>query len=102
MSYMSGGVIQGHLPSPQDTRHAEKRLEDDGYDLSKIKRRLVSSLFTLAGPNRLAKVIPVLPEYGANDYPTGSGIPQWTLIKEMPFHVAAIVHRGQVYAGDYS
>ena len=103
-THLSGGVTQGHLPRPPDSRTAEQRLRDGGFDLTRIKQNLIRDVFTLAGPNRLAKAIPVRGEFGADDYPPGSGIAQWTLLPghEKRFKVAAFIGPGQVYSGMYT
>jgi hypothetical protein len=101
---MSGGITQGHLASPPDPRNSEQRLKDGGYDLGRIKACLVAATFTLSGPKRLCKVVPVRGEFGSEDYPPGSGIPQWTLLKSRPkrFKVAARVGQGEIYTGNYT
>jgi hypothetical protein len=87
-SYMSGGVSQGHVrPGPT----AEQELKAGKYDV-----------FRLAGPDRLAKVVPIGGESGSMPYPPGSGFPQWKLIQPLPFGVWGSVGPGQVYSGDYS
>ena len=101
-SHMSGGVPMGHLKSPPDPRNSEQRLRDDGHDLRKFKKSLIEGTFSLHGPDRLAKVIPVAGEFGANDYPPGSGIPQWTLIKDLPFRFIGTVNSGEKYLGNYT
>jgi hypothetical protein len=100
-SQMSGGVPQGHLPNPPDRRNSEQRLRAEGYDLDRIKKETVTDTFCLRGADRLAKVIPFAGEFGENDYPPGSGIPQWTLTTIKQFKVAAFVNAGDKYMGDY-
>lgn len=103
-SQMSDGVAQGHLASPPDPRNAEQKLDADGFDLAKIKANLIANTFRLSGPERLAKVIPARGGFGENDYPPGSGIPQWTLRKgvRLQFMVAAFVGPGEEYLGFYA
>ncbi len=101
MSYMSGGVEQGHLPDPPDPRTAERRLGDDGFNVSGIKKKLVDEIFRVNGPGRLCKVVPIADPFGDSDYPPGSGIPQWILTRELPFRVAAVVGPRQTYSGTY-
>ena len=101
-SQMSGGVAQGHLKSPPDPRNAEQTLKDGGVDLVKVKAGLIASTFRLSGPERLAKVIPARGEFGENDYPPGSGIPQWTLTKPLQFKVVAFMGPHEDYQGTYS
>ncbi|MCX7889744.1 MAG: hypothetical protein N2422_08470 [Rhodobacteraceae bacterium] len=99
-SQMSGGVAQGHLPQPPDPRTAEARLGAEGFDLGRIKAGLIRDTFRLAGPDRLAKVVPVAGETGEADYPPGSGIPQWTLTRPLAWSVAAFVAPGRVWMGE--
>ena len=99
---MSGGVPQGHLKHPPDPRNSEQRLRNEGYDLQRLKSGLISTKFKLIGPERLAKVIPKGPPFGENDYPPGSGIPQWTLTKPKRFIVREVVGPGKMYSGDYN
>jgi hypothetical protein len=101
-SYMSGGIVQGHLANPPDRRTAEQRLADDGFPLAQGKQGTIDRLFRLDGAQRLAKVTPVRGEFGRDDYPAASGIPQWTLTVPLPFRVAAHVAPGQMYQGHYT
>lgn len=96
---MSGGVAMGHLAAPPDPRNAEQRLRDDGVDLAALKANTIATVFTLQGPDRLAKVAPVR---DGLDYPPGLGQPQWELTAALPFTVAAFVGKGGMYSGGYS
>lgn len=110
-SQMSGGIIQGHLPQNRNGKTAEDRLREGGYNLdgnpaqSKgLKEKVIADVFRLSGPNRLAKVRPVAREHGdpdIPDYPQGSGIPQWTLVRPLRWIAAAFVAPGQQYEGMY-
>ncbi len=103
-SHLSGGVVQGHLPAPPDRRPVDKVLRDQGADVVRIKKQLAKETFTLQGPNRLAKVVPLAGEMPLStfpEYPQGSGVPQWRLIVPVPFRVAALVGPGEVYRGMY-
>lgn len=103
-SQMSGGVSQGHLPMPPDRRNAEEFLKEEGYDVPRLKRDVITTVFKYSGSDRLCKVIPTAGEFGENDYPPGSGIPQWTILKnrEKWFQVAAVIGPNETYLGDYS
>lgn len=95
---MSGGVSQGHLDNPLDRRTAEKRLEDDNYDVVKLKEWIIRDVFSVSGSKRLVKIVPN-PDGKRRtnkDYPPGKGIPQWELITRMPFKVAAVMLPGEV------
>jgi hypothetical protein len=98
-SYMSGGASQGHLrPGPT----AEQELKAGKYDVFGLKRRTILQTFRLAGPDRLAKVVPIDGAGGSMPYPPGSGFPQWRLTQPLSFRVWGSVGPGQVYSGDYS
>lgn len=96
---MSGGVSMWHVASPTDRRNSEQRLEDEGFDLAALKARTLASTFTLQGPDRLAKVVPVR---DGLEFPPGLGQAQWELTALLPFRVAALVPGPGVYSGDYS
>lgn len=96
---MSGGVAMGHLATPPDPRNAEQRLRDDGVDVAALKARTIATVFTLQGPDRLAKLVPVRP---GHEYPPGLGQPQWEMTVPLPFTVAAFVSKGGMYSGGYS
>ena len=74
-------------------------MRDGGYDLLRMKERLVREVFTLEGPNRLAKALPVI---RSGSYPQGSGVPQRVLTTPKRFRVAAFVKPGESYLGDYA
>ena len=101
---MSGGVVQGHLRQPPDPRNSEQRLHDGSYDAQKLNEKLVRETFVYSGPDRVCKVIPVAGVTGANDYPQGTGIPQWEILKTRPkrFKVAALISPNQLYTGNYT
>ena len=94
-SQMSGGVSQGHLP-PHLREPVPPMVP---FDRVKAKQGLIRDVFKLMGPDRLAKVRPL---HGRpSSYPPGSGIPQWELIVEKPFLVAAVIPAGGMYLGNY-
>ncbi|MGE3703227.1 MAG: hypothetical protein AB7G08_31470 [Hyphomicrobiaceae bacterium] len=98
-SQMSGGVAQGHLPAPPDRRNAEQRLLDSGVDVGRLKDRIIAEKFTVTGSSRLAKVFP---RASGTDYPPGSGIPQWTLVKPCRFRIVEFIAPGKRYEGMYT
>lgn len=103
-SHMSGGIEQGHKPENAGNPTAEDRLRQGGYDLARLKDRIIRETFQLAGPDRLAKVRPIAREHGEEgvpDYPQGSGVPQWTLTVALPWVAAAFVGPGGTYTGMY-
>ncbi|QZH74961.1 MAG: hypothetical protein JY451_15170 [Erythrobacter sp.] len=103
-SQMSGGVAQGHLPNPPDPRNSEQWLRDNNFDLPRLKQKIIREVFAYTGHERLAKVVPLAGEFGEDDYPPGSGIPQWTIVrpKGVQFRVAAEIGPGMVYLGNYT
>jgi len=98
-SQMSGGVAGGHLRIGPT---AEQQLKSSGNDVFGLKRRVILQTFRLAGPERLAKVIPINGTSGEMPYPPGSGIPQWKLVQPLSFRVWGSIAPGRVYSGDYS
>lgn len=98
---MSDGVAQGHLPIPPDDRHAENLLLAEGYDVLRLKHNVILNTFELTGWKRLAKIIPADDPFGQNDYPPGTGIPQWKANTPLSWKIAAIVGPGQRYLGNY-
>lgn len=109
-SQLSGGVEQGHLPGNAGGPHAEERLRRDGFDVEKLKLRVLNEVFTLSGERRLAKILPLAPEGPVQadrrdakepEYPPGSGIPQWRLHRPLPWHAVAKLAPGGSYRGSY-
>ena len=90
-SQMSGGIEMGHLQNPVDRRTAEQKLEDDDLDVVKLKEMIIKTVFATSGSKRLVKVVPNRPPTGSKDYPPGAGIPQWELIKSLPFKVGMVI-----------
>jgi hypothetical protein len=97
-SHMSGGVPQGHL-NPPGGRTTEQSLQSKGFDMTVLKQKTIRDTFTLTGPDRLAKVIPVL---GGDAYPQGKGIPQWKLLRDLTFRAVAEIAPNQTYTGNYT
>lgn len=103
-SHLSGGVEQGHLASPPDPRSMHRRLIDERRDVVRLKASAIAS-FTLEGAQRLAKVFPVAKPSGVeDDYPPGTGLPQWKLLPghEKPFAIVAFIRPGDRYLGDFT
>jgi hypothetical protein len=103
-SHMSGGIEEGHKPENANNPTAEDRLRQGGYDLARLKERIIRETFQLAGPDRLAKVRPIAPAHGEKDvpdYPQGRGVPQWTLTVPLPWVAVAFVAPGATYTGMY-
>lgn len=100
-SYMSGGIIRGHLAGASSRPNAEQRLIADGIDIARLKAGIIQNVFRTSGSNRLAKVIPIADPHGQNDYPVGRGVEQWELVRALPFKVAARMGPGETYSGLY-
>ena len=83
-----------HLPDGIPTgghEDAEASLKTAGFDIRKLKLFVIKKEFSVSGPKRLVKVLPVA---GGSAYPPGSGIPQWRLTKKLSFSVGAVVPPG--------
>ena len=99
-SHFSGGRI-GH---PREGASRPTVEADAGHllDMARVKR-LLAEHFALEGPERIVKIIPATGHDPAmrepDQYPVGSGIPQWILIAEKTFIVAATVGPGMSYLG---
>lgn len=81
---------------------AEQDLRARGVDVDRIKGRQAVERFKVQGPDRVAKVVPVIEHTDVETYPPGSGIPQWRLVVPKRFKVKAFVAPGAIYLGDYS
>lgn len=99
-SHFSGGRI-GH-PRHGNARPTVEAQAAGWLDLDRVKRSLAES-FVLEGPERIVKLIPAAAHDPAmaepDQYPVGSGIPQWILAREKTFIVAATVQPGAAYLG---
>lgn len=84
-SHFSGSQIRGHSANPGP--HVEKSLQADAVDVMR-SRALSAANFTLTGPTRLAKVVPVI-KTGTYWHPDPNPIPQWRLTAPMKFVVSA-------------
>ncbi|HBY63913.1 MAG TPA: hypothetical protein DEH78_29155 [Solibacterales bacterium] len=85
------------------TQNAEQLLRAEfGWtqkDLDKHKKGTIGG-FQISGPERLAKVVPVIPHSSSQTYPPGSAIPQWKLVKPLRFRVKELIGPGRAYEGD--
>ncbi|MEM9318559.1 MAG: hypothetical protein AAGA70_06090 [Pseudomonadota bacterium] len=100
-SHFSGGKVQGHLSANAGAPHVEDLLREDGIDVEAIKKRQLRELFTLTGPNRLAKAVPLRM---GQQYPPGSGVPQWELKTgtRLVAQVAGILGSNQAWTGGHA
>jgi hypothetical protein len=76
---------------------AHRHTTPEGLDISKLKE-LVLAKWTLVGPDRVVKVWPQIRNDPAMDpdeqYPPGSGVPQWRLLAEIDATVVAELRTG--------
>jgi hypothetical protein len=93
------------LPVPiEDQVRARSGAIDEalGTGWFKLQKDLAES-FVLTGSERIVKVVPNMPHMAAipddEQYPPGSGVPQWILKQEKLFLVAAVVAPGAAHAG---
>ncbi len=111
-SHLSDGKIEGHLPQNRHAPTTEDRLRASGanltgtpYQVRGLKQNTIAGVFRLAGPERIAKVLPVAPAQGdpnIPDYPPGNGFPQFALTQPLRWVAAAFVSPGQAYLGAYN
>jgi hypothetical protein len=94
-THFSGGRAKGSALT------AKEALRTQGVDVERIKRRQATERFKTHGPDRIAKVVPVIEHSGIETYPPGHGIPQWRLTSAKRFRVKALIGPGQAYLGDY-
>lgn len=78
---------------------AEHRFNEDaikGLSVSTLKELVVRESFTLVGPKRLVKIIPLMnhDRLMSSDlqYPPGLGVPQWKLTSRLSARVVEILH----------
>jgi hypothetical protein len=104
-THFSGGMVQGHLPhaSPPPVQERLLMLEQgwSAADVRRFKERQIKT-FSVTGADRLAKVIPVVEHSEIEEYPPGTGIPQWKAVKPLPFLIKAALAPGQAYTGDFA
>ena len=100
---MSGGIERGHKAAFAKGPNAEQRLASDGVDLRRLKEKICRETFAYQGADRLCKVVPHAAPFGDADYPAGTGIPQWEILRNRSkrFKVADLVAPGQAYSGMY-
>jgi hypothetical protein len=68
-----------------------------------MQQKTLAESFVLTGSNRIVKVVPHMPHMAAmpddEQYPAGTGVPQWILHQEKRFLVAAVIGRGRSHDG---
>jgi hypothetical protein len=96
-SYMSGGGSQGHLRPGRSV--GEQQAELGGRDVFGLKQRTIRQRFRLTGPDRPAKVLAADGGRSTMPYRPARSIPQWKLVRALPFRVWGFIGPGQVYRG---
>ena len=73
---------------------AHRHVTPGGLDPAVLRRNAMSA-WALAGPNRLIRVIATTPHNSAmiddEQYPPGSGVPQWKIINPIPGKTVAVL-----------
>lgn len=90
-THFSDGHIRGHK-SPKGP-HVEDSLQSESIDVLRSKQ-ISAANFTIQGPQRLTKVVPVLKPKGYW-HPDPNPVPQWQLVSAMDFVVSAF-HKGSM------
>jgi hypothetical protein len=110
-SQLSDGMFGGQLPSGAPVRvsvDADARSRDSAADARygtgySILKRNARQAMEIGGPDCVVKVIPQMPHIGSmprdEQYPAGSGVPQWRLCAKLPFICATLVPAGSSYSG---
>jgi hypothetical protein len=96
-SYMSGGVNQGHLRPGRPV--GEPQAESGVRDVFGLKQRTIRQRFRLTGLDRPAKVLTADGKQSTMPYRPGRSMPQWRLVRPLPFRVWSFIGPGQVYRG---
>lgn len=101
-SHFSGGRI-GHPRLGESREGVETDLARLVGDVAAMRRRQAAAIFQLTGPHRIVKLVPVAPEDPSRpdheNYPVGSGIPQFILTAEKLFVVGCVVRGGRKHLG---
>jgi hypothetical protein len=94
-SYMSGGAGKGDFrPSLiVDGQLAKARMRD----VFGLKQRIIRQRFRLTGPHRPAKVLAADGRHLTMQYRPERGMPQWKLVRALPFRVWGFIGPGQMY-----
>src|SRR4029077_15347687 len=106
-TYFSDGAIQGHKVTPED--RAPLRMEallksEDGWSDAQIrlrKQKMIGSKIVIAGPDRLAKLVPNTPEALHEEYPPVTGFFQVRIRRRLLFRVQADIAPDTRWLGDY-
>jgi len=82
-THFSGSRERGHTNTPGES--AEEWLKTHSVDILRI-RQSSADRFTISGPERLTKIVPVIPD-GVYWHPDPNPVPQWRLTAPMKFVV---------------
>ena len=102
-THFSGGRIghpAGGASRPSVEQDLRGRLSPEGFNRQK---QAVAAGMVLSGSDRIAKVVPRdgkdPARNDAENFPVGSGVPQWNLLVPKRFVVAADIKDGRTYSG---
>ena len=86
----------------QVAEHRRNMEATKGLDINKLKNMVRKETFTVSGINRLVKILPNIPHqlHMSNDeqYPPGTGVPQWKLTKMIVAKIISVVPEGRMYS----
>jgi hypothetical protein len=96
-TYFSGGEFRG--------QKMESLLETEDH-MSKaaiysLKQKMIGTTIVVTGSDRLAKLVPTSPHSPGEEYPSGAGIFQVVLSRELPFRMKASISPGGVWRADF-
>ena len=101
-SHFSGGRI-GHPRLGESRERVETDLARLVSDVAAMRRRQAATIFQLFGSHRIVKLVPIAPEDPRRpdheNYPVGSGIPQFILTVEKLFVAGCVVRGGRKHLG---
>ena len=104
----SDGAVRGDkIPAAERAPYRAEALlksEDKWTDekLHAFKQGMIGHKIAINGPERLAKLVPVLKHSDSETYPAGSGIFQVKIVRPLPFRVKANIAPGQKWLGDFA
>jgi hypothetical protein len=78
------------------SHHFQEQYGKVAFDKDMMKKKLVSDVFKIQGPDRLVKVMANIRHNDAmladDQYPPGRGIPQWVLTTQISAQVIALIN----------
>ncbi len=94
-SYMSGGASEGQLRPARLVN--EQQVKAGMRDVFGLKQRTIRQRFRLTGLDRPAKVLTADGRDLTMQYRPERGMPQWKLVRALPFRVWGFIGPGQIY-----